>query len=83
MPLTRCLNGQYAQVRRIALRFRTCSRRNWRPVIEEKKVREHGLELGAEFIDENGGGPGVRLRRRQQKKDYDVQSETKVAARPA
>ena len=23
---------------------------------------------GVEFIDENGGGPGVRLRRRQQKK---------------
>ena len=27
------------------------------------------LELaGVEFIDENGGGPGVRLRKRQQKK---------------
>jgi hypothetical protein len=24
--------------------------------------------LGVEFIDENGGGPGVRLRKRQQKK---------------
>lgn len=24
---------------------------------------------GVEFIDENGGGPGVRLRRRQQKKN--------------
>jgi hypothetical protein len=24
---------------------------------------------GVEFIDENGGGPGVRLRKRQQKKD--------------
>ncbi len=24
---------------------------------------------GVEFIDENGGGPGVRLRRRQQKRD--------------
>jgi hypothetical protein len=23
---------------------------------------------GVEFIDENGGGPGVRLHRRQQKK---------------
>ncbi len=23
--------------------------------------------LGVEFIDENGGGPGVRLRNRQQK----------------
>jgi predicted transcriptional regulator len=26
-------------------------------------------EAGVEFIDENGGGPGVRLRKRQQKKD--------------
>ncbi len=24
---------------------------------------------GVEFIDENGGGPGVRLRKRQRKKD--------------
>jgi hypothetical protein len=24
---------------------------------------------GIEFIDENGGGPGVRLRKRQQKKE--------------
>jgi len=24
---------------------------------------------GVDFIDENGGGPGVRLRKRQQKKD--------------
>jgi len=24
--------------------------------------------VGVEFIDENGGGPGVRLRKRQQKK---------------
>jgi hypothetical protein len=23
---------------------------------------------GVEFIDENGGGPGIRLRKRQQKK---------------
>ena len=29
----------------------------------------HALEsAGVEFIDENGGGPGVRLRKRQQKK---------------
>jgi transcriptional regulator with XRE-family HTH domain len=29
----------------------------------------HALETaGVEFIDENGGGPGVRLRKRQQKK---------------
>jgi len=24
---------------------------------------------GVEFIDENGGGPGVRLRKRQRKRD--------------
>lgn len=32
---------------------------------------QHALaEAGVEFIDENGGGgPGVRLRKRQQKKD--------------
>jgi transcriptional regulator with XRE-family HTH domain len=30
---------------------------------------EHALEAaGVEFIDENGGGPGVRLRKRHQKK---------------
>jgi hypothetical protein len=30
---------------------------------------QHALEIaGIEFIDENGGGPGVRLRRRHQKK---------------
>jgi hypothetical protein len=26
------------------------------------------LQLRVEFIDENGGGPGVRLRKRHQKK---------------
>jgi hypothetical protein len=26
---------------------------------------------GVKFIDENGGDPGVRLRKRQQKKSYD------------
>jgi hypothetical protein len=32
-------------------------------------VIKHALELaGVEFIDENGGGPGVRLKKRQQKK---------------
>jgi len=31
-------------------------------------VRRALEEAGVEFIDENGGGPGVRLRRRQQKK---------------
>jgi transcriptional regulator with XRE-family HTH domain len=30
---------------------------------------KHALEnAGIEFIDENGGGPGVRLRKRHQKK---------------
>ncbi len=30
---------------------------------------QHALEAaGIEFIDENGGGPGVRLRKRHQKK---------------
>ena len=30
---------------------------------------QHALEVaGVEFIDENGGGPGVRLRKRQHKK---------------
>jgi hypothetical protein len=32
-------------------------------------VLRQALELaGVEFIDENGGGPGVRLRKRQKKK---------------
>ena len=32
-------------------------------------ARPQRLETaGVEFIDENGGGPGVRLRKRQQKK---------------
>ena len=30
--------------------------------------RAHLEAAGVEFIDENGGGPGVRLRKRQQKK---------------
>ena len=31
---------------------------------------QHALEIaGIEFIDENGGGPGVRLRQRHQKKN--------------
>ncbi len=29
---------------------------------------------GVEFIDENGGGPGVRLRKRQQKETRDTNS---------
>jgi hypothetical protein len=28
----------------------------------------HWAQAGADFIDENGGGPGVRLRKRHQKK---------------
>ncbi len=31
---------------------------------------QHALEAaGVEFIEENGGGPGVRVRKRQRKKD--------------
>jgi hypothetical protein len=33
-----------------------------------REVRRHVQMAGAEFIDENGGGPGVRLRDRQQPK---------------
>ena len=33
------------------------------------QVIKHAFELaGVEFIDENGGGPGVRLKKRQQKR---------------
>jgi len=32
------------------------------------KIRMALESAGIEFIDENGGGPGVRLRKRQQKK---------------
>jgi transcriptional regulator with XRE-family HTH domain len=32
------------------------------------KLRRALESAGVEFIDENGGGPGVRLRKRQQKK---------------
>ena len=36
---------------------------------EARKKLKRALEVaGIEFIDENGGGPGVRLRKRQQKK---------------
>ena len=31
-------------------------------------IRKAFEAAGVEFIDENGGGPGVRLRKRQQKK---------------
>jgi transcriptional regulator with XRE-family HTH domain len=32
------------------------------------RLRQSLEAAGIEFIDENGGGPGVRLRKRQQKK---------------
>ena len=32
------------------------------------KIRSALESAGIDFIDENGGGPGVRLRKRQQKK---------------
>jgi transcriptional regulator with XRE-family HTH domain len=43
---------------------------------ERRKVSEEAVQAiqralyraGVEFIEENGGGPGVRLRKRQQKK---------------
>jgi len=34
----------------------------------ELAIRNALEAAGVEFIDENGGGPGVRLRKRQQKK---------------
>ena len=41
-----------------------------RPVSSEfvETIRRALLCAGVEFIDENGGGPGVRLRRRQRPK---------------
>jgi transcriptional regulator with XRE-family HTH domain len=37
----------------------------------------HALEgAGVEFIDENGGGPGVRLRKRQQPKSSRAESRS-------
>ena len=33
-----------------------------------QKIRNALEKAGIEFIDENGGGPGVRLRQRQRKK---------------
>jgi hypothetical protein len=35
----------------------------------ELAIRSALETAGVEFIDENGGGPGVRLRKRQQTKD--------------
>ena len=37
-------------------------------VANDLAVRRTLEAAGVEFIDENGGGPGVRLRKRQQKK---------------
>ena len=34
----------------------------------DRAIRRALEAAGVEFIDENGGGPGVRLRKRQQKK---------------
>ena len=39
-----------------------------------EKIRLALENAGIEFIDENGGGPGVRLKKRQQKKDPSEQS---------
>jgi hypothetical protein len=36
-------------------------------VADDLAVRRAVEAAGAEFIDENGGGPGVRLRKRHQK----------------
>src|SRR5437763_3182059 len=38
-------------------------------VANDLAVRRALESAGVEFIDENGGGPGVRLRKRQQKKN--------------
>jgi hypothetical protein len=37
-------------------------------VPNDTAVRRAFESAGVEFIDENGGGPGVRLRKRHQKK---------------
>jgi hypothetical protein len=44
--------------------------RPWfRNIIMSRKIPQKPKSLkGGEFIDENGGGPGVRLRKRYQKK---------------
>jgi len=43
-------------------------RRRQVSVIAIQAIRNALAARGVEFIDENGGGPGVRLRRRQPKK---------------
>ena len=35
---------------------------------DARKKLQRAVETGVEFIDENGGGPGVRLRKRQKSK---------------
>ena len=37
-------------------------------VVAIRAIRHALVTRGVEFIDENGGGPGVRLRKRHQKK---------------
>jgi hypothetical protein len=38
-------------------------------MLEARHKLQRALEsAGVEFIDENGGGPGVRLKKRQQKR---------------
>ena len=37
-------------------------------VPNDMALRQALVSAGVEFIDENGGGPGIRLRKRQQKK---------------
>ena len=40
-------------------------------VVAIRAIRQALAARGVEFIDENGGGPGVRLRKRPQKKRQD------------
>ena len=53
-----------ATIRRAELTARETSM----TVPNDTAVRRAFETAGVEFIDENGGGPGVRLRKRQQKK---------------
>ena len=49
-----------------------CMTDHWRTVlqrtVEKLRLLRTTLWKSVEFIDENGGGPGVRLRKRQPKK---------------
>jgi transcriptional regulator with XRE-family HTH domain len=38
-------------------------------IVAIRAIRHALATRGVEFIDENGGGPGVRLRKRQRRKD--------------